>query len=248
VALPDPTDTSPGKPCNDQMDKEYPTAGCFDVLFSSAVRDINFKTGSNPGAIGVQFYSAQFSYMQNVFVDATGGYIGIEGGPATSDWINIEVSGGQYGVKLGLVCGTESIAGLTLENQVLAGLYINDCGGNAISGFNIQETAPNAAGIIIPIEGVHEFTTVSLLDGVVSVAGSQPAIANTAGVSLYMYDGYALGTDNVVNDVKSQADFGTATLNAGAPPSDLVIRHLPGQMPWAFDQDAIWVTAYGADP
>jgi len=291
VALPDPTDTSPGKPCNDQMDKEYPTAGCFDVLFSSAVRDINFKTGSNPGAIGVQFYSAQFSYMQNVFVDATGGYIGIEGGPATSDWINIEVSGGQYGVKLGLVCGTESIAGLTLENQVLAGLYINDCGGNAISGFNIQETAPNAAGIIIPSEGVHEFTTVSLLDGVVSVAGSQPAIANTAGVSLYMndvyahapavlltnssaaqgiaasgktdlfaeyshadqstsskYDGYALGTDNVVNDVKSQADFGTATLNAGAPPSDLVIRHLPGQMPWAFDQDAIWVTAYGADP
>jgi len=49
--------------------------------FAGMVRDIDFKVGNNPGAIGVQFYSAQMSYMQNVSVDATGGYAGIQGAP-----------------------------------------------------------------------------------------------------------------------------------------------------------------------
>jgi hypothetical protein len=110
---------------NDSNCSVNPTIGCFDILFNAVVRDINITTGNNPGAIGLQFYSAQMSYIQNVSIDATGGYAGIQGVPATEVATNVAVKGGQYGIIItGRAAGVESFAGLTLTNQSVAGLYM----------------------------------------------------------------------------------------------------------------------------
>jgi hypothetical protein len=270
--------------------------GAFDILFNAVVRDINVTTGNNPGAIGVQFYSAQRSYMQNVLVNATNGYIGMQGAPATDVWINVEVNGGEYGVWIDKTAGVSAIAGLTLENQSVAGVYFDAVGDLSVSGFNIQETN-SAATAIIAHSPVAQGSTVSLIDGVISTTStSQAAISNVGGDSLYLNDvyihapknlilnsgstsvaasgamqliseyshadqgtnlggssnpgGYALADSVLINDIaQSTADYGPIYGSAsGTPPTDMVIRHLPGQLPWAFDANAFWATDYGADP
>jgi hypothetical protein len=269
--------------------------GAFDILFNAVVRDVNFTTGNNAGAIGVQFYSAQKSYMENVLVDATNGYIGLQGAPATDVWINVEVNGGQYGVWVDKTAGVSAIAGLTLENQSVAGINFDAIGDLSVSGFNIQEANP-AATAILARSLVPQGTTLSLIDGIITTTStSQPAISNVGGDSLYLNDvyfqtpktlianagstsiaasgamqlvseyshcdqgtningpnnsgGYAVGCTMLINDNPlSSADFGPTYGAAGTPPTDLVIRHLPGQMPWALDGGAFWATDYGADP
>jgi hypothetical protein len=263
--------------------------GAFDILFNTVVRDINITTGNNPDAIGVQFYSAQMSYMQNVSIDANGGYIGIQGSPATEVWTNVAVNGGQYGVWIDQTAGANSIAGLTLQNQSVAGVYYAAVGNLSISGFNIQESASSATGIVAK-NLISQGGTVSLVDGSISTAGSQPAVDNTGSLSLYFNNvyvnapkslvvnagsstlasngtwqaiqeyahadqstnpqsnpGYALSCVIVNNDKTQSSDYGPV-FGSGPVPNDLVLRHVPSQMPWAFDPSTAWVTDFGADP
>jgi hypothetical protein len=267
--------------------------GAFDILFNAVIRDLDVKTGNNPGAIGVQFYSAQMSYLENVSIDATGGYAGIQGAPATEVWTNLEVTGGQYGVIVDQTAGVSAIAGLTLEGQSVAGVLFAAVGDLAISGFSIQESNPMATGIVSR-SLIGQGTTLSLVDGAIEVAGTtSPAVDNTGGDSLYFNDvyvnaaalvltnagtttiaskggwqliaeyahadsstdplpgnpGYAVACEIVIDDKTQTSDYGPLYGHAPkAAPSDLVVRHLPGQMPWAFDASVAWVTDFGADP
>ncbi len=277
------------------------TSGCWDILFNAVVRDINVKTGNNPGAIGVQMYAAQKSYIQNVSVDATGGYAGVQGTPGTEVWTNVTVQGGQYGLLVNTGGGAAAIAGLTLSGQSSAGIYYNHIVGDlALTGFSIEETDPSATGIR-STDGIAQGTTVSLIDGVISVASStEPAIDNVGGDSLYLDDvflqstspsliankgstsvaatgslqlvvqyahvdqatdptvnpngRYAVGgeivtLDNTGTQLSLQRTDVGPTFGASAmPPSDLVARHVPLPMPWAFDTNVVWVTDHGADP
>jgi hypothetical protein len=188
--------------------------------------------------------------------------------------------------------GVSAIAGLTVENQSVAGVHHAAVGDLSISGFTIRETNPAAAGIVTQAR-IAQGTMLSLLDGEIVVAGSsQPAIANTGGDSLYLNDvyvkaprnaivnagsttvaasgqmqligeyshadqnvnsgtsaGYANGCEIVIDNKAGRSDFGPRYGSTnGTPPADLAIRHLPGQMPWAFDANVAWVTDFGADP
>jgi hypothetical protein len=163
--------------------------GCWDILFNSVVRDIDFKTGKNPGAIGVQFYSAQMSYMQNVKVDATGGYAGIQGAPATNAWVNIEVDGGQYGVMIDNTAGVSALVGLTLENQSVAGVRMAAIGDLSITGFNIHESNPEATAVATRSR-MNQGGMLTMIDGQMTTAG-QPAIANAGNLSVYLNNVFA---------------------------------------------------------
>jgi hypothetical protein len=213
--------------CGGQWDNA--TAGCFDILFNAVVRDIAVKTGKNPGAVGVQMYSAQMSYMQNVSVDATGGFAGIEGAPATDAWVNIAVTGGQYGIMVDTAAGANAVAGLTLSGQSVAGVYFERAVGDlAISGFDIEETS--ATGIVLT-DGIAQGTTLSLVDGVIATSSAtQPAITNLGGDAMYLENTYlqsksgtlianhgsttvaASGALQLVNEY-AHVDQGTNTLN-----------------------------------
>jgi Pectate lyase superfamily protein len=164
--------------------------GCFDILFNAAVRDIDFKVGKNAGAIGVQFYSAQMSYMQNVKVDATGGYAGIQGAPATEAWVNIEVDGGEYGVMIDRTAGVSAIAGLTLSNQTIAGVRTAVVGDLSITGFSIHETIPGATGVLTH-SPIDQGGMLSMIDGQISTAGAADAAIDNAGnLSVYLNNVY----------------------------------------------------------
>ena len=158
--------------------------GCFDILFNAVVRDIDFKVGKNPGAIGVEFYSAQMSYMQNVKVDATGGYAGIEGAPATEAWVNIEVDGGQYGVIVDRTAGTSAIAGLVLANQTTAGVRFGAIGDLSITGFDIREPSATVPGVLTS-ERVNQGSHLTMIDGFLTTGGA-PAIDNAGNLSVYV--------------------------------------------------------------
>jgi hypothetical protein len=163
------------------------TTGCFDVLFNAVVRDVTIATGDNPGAIGVQFYSAQMSYMQNVTVHAEGGFAGVEGAPATEVWTNLTVTGGQYGIMVdGHTAGANSVAGLHVSGQSVAGVYFEDAVGDlALSGFDIEETSAGATGIVLS-DAIAQGTTLSLVDGIVrATSTTEPAVENSGGDSLY---------------------------------------------------------------
>ena len=162
-------------------------SGCWDILFNSVVRDIDFKVGKNAGAIGVQFYSAQMSYMQNVKVDATGGYAGIQGSPATDAWVNIEVDGGEYGIIVDRTAGTSAIAGLILANQSIAGVRAAAIGNLSITGFDIRESG-TATGVLTS-ERAHQGDTLTMIDGYLAATGA-PAISNDGNVTVYLANAF----------------------------------------------------------
>ncbi|HEY1959635.1 MAG TPA: glycosyl hydrolase family 28-related protein [Polyangiaceae bacterium] len=166
------------------------TVGAFDCMMYSVVRDVDFDLGANPGAIGVQFFSAQYSYMANVTVHASGAYAGIEGAPATSDWVNLAVDGGQYGILVD-GGGTSSIAGITLSNQTVAGLVVQALGASTVVGFDIEEPNGAAAVRVAKYNGVPQIASLALFDGVIrQSSGSAPAIANVDGLDLVVQNVY----------------------------------------------------------
>jgi hypothetical protein len=271
-------------------ENEPPAFGDFAEMFNGVIRDINVTTGDNAGAIGIQFYSTQNSYIQNVSVDARGGYAGLEGDPATEVWVNIAVNGGQYGIMLdggSNAAGVDSVAGLALENQTVAGVLI-DFDGVSITGFSIDELATEATGVKYENGGTG--SAVALIDGTIQTAAGLAAIDNEGNGSLYLNDvylqaptslvvnagstslpasghldfvteyshaasagsGLSLACYIVVNDETQTTDYipsaSPIRTNVASAPSDFVIRHVPGQLPFAFDTGAFWVTDYGADP
>ncbi|HUB10024.1 MAG TPA: sugar-binding protein [Myxococcales bacterium] len=263
------------------------TVGAYDCLMYSVIRDVDFELGNNPGAIGVQFYSAQYSYMSDVSVDATNAYAGIEGAPATSDWVNLSVNGGQYGLLLDNA-GTSSLVGISLSNQSVSGLSYSGLGATTLVGFQITEAAA-APVVISPCNGVPQINAFALVDGTITQqSGSGPAIANASAVNLFVQNVYVqtpgtlvqsgsatvagsgatdlvaeyaytdtalTGADyapntsyDLVNGVIGQQGVSSVQLGAGPPPGDLLLRHLPGPLPWPTDPAALDVTSFGADP
>ena len=66
-----------------------------DCLMWAVIRDVDVTLGSgNAGAVGIRFAAAQYSYIENVSVDATGGYAGMQGIPTAEVVVNVAVNGG----------------------------------------------------------------------------------------------------------------------------------------------------------
>ena len=90
-------------------------------------------------------------------------------------------------------------------------------------------------------------------------SGSQTPIAGSGGndwISEYAFTdtavtgaSYAPNTSyDVIDGVVGQNGLTKTKLSAGAPPTDLVLRHLPGPLPWFSDTGVVDVTTMGADP
>src|SRR6202000_3322486 len=102
------------------------------------IRDLDIVLGkNNAGAVGIQFAAAQYSYLENVSIDATGGYAAVQAIPSTEVVVNISVTGGQYGIIPAI--GFGSLVGITLKNQTVAGLQIDGFAATAVTGFDIVE-------------------------------------------------------------------------------------------------------------
>ena len=92
---------------------------------------LKLVTGANPGAVGVYFYVAQQSTMEDVEIDVSGGFAGINGLAGGGGSIHgLQITNGQYGLY---TLGAASqplplVVGVVLTGQTAANVY-NDCSG-----------------------------------------------------------------------------------------------------------------------
>jgi hypothetical protein len=149
------------------------------------VRRVEIRTGDNPGAIGVQMPSAQFSILESIKVDASGGFAGIRGTPYYHPVADVEVVGGQYGIMAVTCCGP-SFLGVTLRGQTEAAFLADNYGTVNLTGFSIVKDRGPA--ILVTSSRGHT-NQVTVQEGSIRIAnGSRPAIHNPGGKDLVVID------------------------------------------------------------
>ncbi|HEY4180411.1 MAG TPA: sugar-binding protein [Kofleriaceae bacterium] len=147
------------------------------------VRNVEIDLGTgNAGAVGLQVPSAQMSNIEDVKIDATGGYAGLRWVVSVNTMVNIEVTGGRFGVVTDTCCGI-NVTGLVLRDQTEAGLLVNSSASVVINGFDISETTATPISMTgnTPVRG-----ELSLHDGQISSAGTSVVIDNKGSRTLYV--------------------------------------------------------------
>ena len=144
--------------------------------FGHVIKNIDLVLGNNPGAIGIDMAVAQESVLEDVNIDATGGYAGITGVPGRSVAVgNIQITGGQYGFR---VAGVGlSLYGIRLLNQTTTAIWETASRSFAIVGFDIRP----AGGSAIQTAGtIRDAGHLGLYDGRIELPFPGIAIDNTA--------------------------------------------------------------------
>ena len=169
-------------------------AGGDACAFGLIVRGIDIKTGRNRGAIGLQVPAAQYGYVEDVRIDANGGYAGIRGLPArTNSATKIEVAGGQFGIIIENGRGF-NLVGVDLHGQTDASLSMRVGEAVAISAFRF---APADSGTAVEITRPHN--GVFLFDGHIAMPKGtrQPIIRNPRGGDFCLRD-VSVQTDGII--------------------------------------------------
>lgn len=253
----------------------------------SVIRDLNVEVGNgNPGAVGVENPGSQGCYLENIHVDATNAYAGIMGTPGVAELaVNLEVVGGQYGI---IPYWPTTLVGVTVRNQTVAGLKLDNFDSLAVVGFEVEEPVGTAA--IINTTYTSQRSQIALVDGTITITGAAAGVAiqNQNGHDLYMENVFVSTTGSILqngtstpvpasgatsqvsqyaftnptqDDEQGEIENSTTFINgvasqkevrvigsAESTPGDLVLRHLPGQLPSMDDPGVIDVTTLGADP
>jgi hypothetical protein len=189
------------------------------ALFGCELRNIDFDCNDRDGAIGVAWPSAQRSVVESVKVVATGAHAGFYGLPGRH-WgaINIEVVGGDYGIRSGygvggavksqLVVAGMMLTGVTLTNQTIRAIDYSDFVPMVMVGFKVTKDfsvagATSAAPLYVKENSTNTSNnTLTLMDGRIELTGGAtniPAIENlgdssTTGKGLYVRNVYVQGT------------------------------------------------------
>ena len=98
----------------------------YNVLMNAMIINLDVVIGEgNSGAIAIKMNSAEGSGIQNVIIDATNGYAGLDGAAGNGgSWANITIIGGQIGIMNndGSSVPTPTMVGITLINQTKAAI------------------------------------------------------------------------------------------------------------------------------
>lgn len=215
--------TAPAKPKNLPADiLDAPAGWSIDTsyVFNAEVRNLEFDCGGQRGAIGVVWPAAQGSQVERVKVTATGAHAGFYGLPGRN-WgaIDIEVVGGEYGIRCGYGAGQatrDPVAGVTivgarLTHQTRRAIDYADFAPLLLIGFAIvKDYSLDGSTAQAPIL-INEYAfatannTMTLLDGSVELlnGAGAPAIDNpgngtTAGKTCYLRNLHVRGTTQLV--------------------------------------------------
>ena len=170
-------------------------------LYVAEVKNLDFDLNENAGAAGLFMTTAQDSSIENVRIDATGGYTGFWGLPGTSSGgaVNIEVEGGQYGVLLDSPSSPAStvIVGARLYRQTDAAIFTTIAHPTTVVGFDIvKDSGPVVT--IQPNVWSTSSSLLTLLDGKIDIGDGSMAIDNGSGRTFYMRNVYVTGTDQLI--------------------------------------------------
>ncbi len=95
-----------------------------NILFNCAYKGIDIELGGNPGAIGLRFSGSQGCYLMDAKVYATNAHAGFNNCPGQGGGTyNIEVDGGEYGLKIENLYRFPLLAGCKFTGQTKACVY-----------------------------------------------------------------------------------------------------------------------------
>jgi hypothetical protein len=190
-------------------------------LFDATFCNIDLDTSGHVAAVGLHMPACQNSITNNIKVTATGSLCGFWHLPnAGSPAVNIEVVGGQYGIRFDAIryfggsassntlleSGSGvSISGVKLSGQTVQCLVTDDYSPLVIVGFDFQPASTGVAwgpqgnlpsvnfGISNPNFSVDNF---SLIDGKI-VQSTGIVFNNVYGKTIYLKNVYVSGTNSL---------------------------------------------------
>lgn len=177
-----------GKDGDNDADHLPDTSGA-SCAFGHVFKNINLVLGNNPWAVGLSMNVAQRGALEDVRIDATGAYAGVSGVPGRSTAVgNIEIVGGQYGIRFIDFPVGISLYGLKLKGQTQRALAGFAARSFTIVGFEIEK----AEGPAIETAGnTHERGHLGLYDGRITLGKPGTALLNTAQRMLDLRNVYA---------------------------------------------------------
>jgi hypothetical protein len=146
-----------------------------NISFNNVFKGIDIDLGRNPGAIGIRHTGSQGCYMMDSKIIADGALAGMsnccgQGGGT----YNIEVQGGQHGIRIDKECRFPMLASCIFKGQTVASVYTTQAIGGYLPlvmvGCLFEPDGPKA----IDISVANGFPGVNLIDCVVKL--SQPGV------------------------------------------------------------------------
>ncbi|RYU61920.1 hypothetical protein EWI61_03790 [Methylolobus aquaticus] len=162
--------------------------------FGLVFRGVDIKTGRNRGAVALQIPAAQYSYIEDVRIDASGGYAGIRGLPGrTNSATNVAVTGGQFGIIVENGRGF-NLVGIDLQGQTTAALSMRIGEMVAVTAFRF---APADGGVAVDIPRPRN--GVFLQDGFIAMPkGTRQPVIRNAGEGGFVMRDVTVQTDGVI--------------------------------------------------
>ena len=124
----------------DAVNGDNVTRGDQASQYQSRWRGVDVDVGYNPEVSGLSMLAAQLCSIEDVAITGSAFFAGINGLPGSGGFsVNINVTGGTYGVVQDEYRPNPSIAGLRLVGQARAGILVRQSRGPVVvTGFHIE--------------------------------------------------------------------------------------------------------------
>ena len=153
--------------------KPEPDVPQSNINFNQKILSIDFDLGAgNAGAVAIDHRGAEGSTIEDVSIKATGAFAGIRNAPGSGGAMHgIRVHGGRFGLYLPGSQPSPLVSDLKLNDQAEASIFYRGRGPLTVVGAEIHGA---------PIRGELGAAAwdggINLIDSIVSVRGSEPAI------------------------------------------------------------------------
>ncbi len=181
--------------------------------WNQVVRHVRIVLGNNPGAVGIRQAGAEGCAIQEVTIDARGGFAGLYNLNSSGGYTyDVEILGGKYGIyQQHSRGGSTLVVGLTLSGQEETPIALGGYTPFGLVGFDIKAThghiisaitGPESAQVVpgkLKSSGHDSSGHVFLVDGRIEITGSgdREILANQDR-SVYLKNIYLKGRINVL--------------------------------------------------
>jgi hypothetical protein len=185
-----------------------------NISFNHVFKGIDIDISGNPGAIGIRHTGSQGCYMMDSKIIADGALAGLnnccgQGGGT----YNIEVQGGQYGIRLDTSCRFPMLASCSFRGQTVASVYTSQASGGylplVLVGCMLETSSTQAADVSL----ANGYPGINLIDCVVKVNPGGVIVKNKGGnENVFLENVYTTGAGKVHTQGSETLD-GTRWIN-----------------------------------
>ncbi|MBG0789912.1 MAG: hypothetical protein H0S80_05365 [Desulfovibrionaceae bacterium] len=152
-----------------------------NISFNQVFKNINIIIGEgNRGAVAIRHRAAQGSFIQDVKIDCTYGFAGIEGGIGSGGSIEgVQVVGGEYGLDLRETQPACTLVNVTLQGQNKNAILYGGRQSLVAIGLKVVKNNSNPALRVNPGWDVPHHGEVCLIDSTIEFVGDRGKLIET---------------------------------------------------------------------